>query len=396
MDRVFKAAGLSPQLDLQRASFLESQVQRCFRRAFPTANVHPGGKWAWKGRKWETDLIVVVDRTLLIVEAKSARLSPSALRGAPDRLKKHIGEAVEAPAIQLARFADMVDQAQLGDKDALAITQSFDVVANDIDQVLRLSVTIDDYSPIGAMESELKAAGWLSPDTDLAPVMSIADLECVMELLERPAHILHYLQTRMRLQRQVVLIGDELDCLGSYLADGLVVPTKDERPILQIVGQSAVVDRYFINLGEGFEPERPRRQLPAYFEQLLAQLAERAAPGWTTASLAIINDLDTRAAEGLNDAMERLRVSVPGNQRDEDECSVVFVPKDPADLPVAYLVFAEKDHARRFAFVDSLIQQLLEKTGRSRCLIVARMVEAWEMPYAFFAIGQARDEAAED
>ena len=387
MNRLFASAGLSEKLRHQRATILEQRTEEAFRIAFQASTLLPGGKWRWDGKAYETDLIVLLDRTLLIVEAKSAELSPSALRGAPDRLKRHIHDAVEHPAIQSKRLEDVIALARKGNHEARAVTTQLGIPITALDTILRLSVTLDDYSPIAAMGSELKEAGWLAGDTDLAPVISIADLECLFDLLEKPAHILHYLKTRTHLQKRVTLMGDELDCLGSYLADGLVVPRIDGRPILQIIGQSSVVDRYFVNQSAGIASEKPRRNLPLSFDRLLAALETRGAAGWTTISLAVLNGMDTATARDLDRCIEDLRQSVPAERNNSSHrCCCVFVPDDESDPVMLYYIYCAVDSAARHERASILATETIERTGRGRCVVVGRMIEDWETPYRFFLI----------
>lgn len=387
MGRLLKDANLTKQLELRRAEFLEEELERQFRGAFPGATLLPGRTWKWQGEQYETDLIVIVDRTLIIGEAKSGVLTLKGLRGAPDRLKKHVQDLVGAPARQSGRLEAIARAAALGDIEACQVVDSLGLNVVDLDTIIRVSVTLEDFSVIASLENELKAAGWLDADVLLAPTMSIADLACVFELLEMPALILHYLRERYRLQKRFTILGDELDCLGSYVSHGLALPHGNHKAHLQIMGESAPVDQYFIGKHAGLDVPKPRRGFPPWFTSLLQCLHDRARPGWTTVALAVLSGLDAQSATGLEESMEKLRQTVPFTHTDEKHiCSLVWVPAEATDDLVVYYVFAQTDHASRYERAQATAAEQMERTGRSRCIVIGRMVEGWGEPYSFFMI----------
>jgi hypothetical protein len=390
MNRIFKEAELLSLLEERRAEFLEERVEKLFRGAFPSATFFPGHKWTWEKAQYETDLVVVADRVVITVEAKSGALTSQGLRGAPDRLKKHVRDLIGKPAEQSFRFEAVMRAAAAGDRNAVPVTEQLGINASDIDTVIRLSVTLDDFSPIASLEHELKTAGWLDGGVLLAPTMGVADLACVLDVLEKPAVVLHYLRLRYRLQKRVTILGDELDCLGSYIAGGLIVPHGMEHPLLQIVGQSEAVDRYFIGRSAGLDIVKPQRFMPPWFASLLDCLNTQGRPGWSTVALAVLSGLDEQAAADIQARMDDLRVTVPlTREKDNHLCCSVWVPMDEHDDPVIYYVFAEQDFDVRYERAESLAAQILEQTGRLRCVLIGRMIEDWDSPYSFYVIASA-------
>lgn len=77
--------------------------------------------------------------------------------------------------------------------------------------------------------------------------LSLFDLLVVLEILDHPSDVLHYLSRRSELERSRFLVGDELDLLGFYLQTGFNVgPTEfDAEPSgLRVVGLSDAIDTY--------------------------------------------------------------------------------------------------------------------------------------------------------
>ena len=154
---------------------------------------------------------------MVIAEAKSHRLTPEGMRGAPDRMKRHIQDLVLDPSIQSSRLEQLIVAAQTGDETARVMVQGFGIDPSKIDRVIRLSVTLEDLSVLCTAEGKFKQIGWVPDDHDLAPTISITDFICLVDILDNPIPLLHYLSERMFLQKSFGLFGDEMDFLGLYL-----------------------------------------------------------------------------------------------------------------------------------------------------------------------------------
>ena len=89
-DQIGKRYDLTQKLQQQRSAYLEQRVAEIFRAVIPGAAVKSNARWRFEGRQYETDCLVVADKTVIAIEAKAGHLTPQALRGAPLRLKKHV------------------------------------------------------------------------------------------------------------------------------------------------------------------------------------------------------------------------------------------------------------------------------------------------------------------
>src|SRR5690606_8033174 len=99
------SAKIESDLSDRRATYLEDKTESVIQSVLPTARITKNAKWMVGVQQFETDIIAVVDKTVFLVEAKSHRLTPQGLRGAPDRLKRHLNDMVIAPSIQSERLA---------------------------------------------------------------------------------------------------------------------------------------------------------------------------------------------------------------------------------------------------------------------------------------------------
>jgi len=218
MWNVATSAKIENDLSDRRATYLEDKAESVIQSVLPTARITKNAKWMVGVQQFETDIIAVVDKTVFLAEAKSHRLTPQGLRGAPDRLKRHLNEMVIAPSIQSERLAGHIVAARAGDSDNLVITQSLGLDAEKVDQIIRISLTLDDLSVLSSSEEELAKVGLIPDGHSLAPAMHIADLCCIADILNEEIPFLHYFSERFHFQKHFKIFGDELDFLGVYLS----------------------------------------------------------------------------------------------------------------------------------------------------------------------------------
>lgn len=95
-----------------RPSYLEREVDRLLRSAIPDSRVYTGLEWTdpTSGKLYENDAVVMIGSTLLIAEAKSASIHPSARRGGEMKLLHDLDELVVEPARQSHRFIQLLEE----------------------------------------------------------------------------------------------------------------------------------------------------------------------------------------------------------------------------------------------------------------------------------------------
>jgi hypothetical protein len=95
---------------------------------------------------------------------------------------------------------------------------TFVVDAGKVRRMLTLAVTLE---PIADMLPRLveTADSGLSAETADALFynINILDLEVVIDVLDHPLEVLHYLGRRAEIEQRMFLNGDEIDLLGLYL-----------------------------------------------------------------------------------------------------------------------------------------------------------------------------------
>ena len=266
MHRIAVASGTLPQLEARRPKYLEEKVAKLLAHAFPTAIIRNGTKWRLGAVEYETDHLVLIDKIAIIVEDKSQSLTDRGLRGAPERVREHVKDLIGSPSEQSARLEGMIRRAKANDTEATNALTPFGVDFGTVERVICFNVTLDDLTMLSSAESELKAAGWIRPDLVLAPTMTIADLETVIDILERPVFLLHYFGERQRVQREGHVLADEIDFLGTYLENGLNLGDLEKQGLnVSLSGMSALIDAFYNSLDAGVDVAKPKPRLSHYF-----------------------------------------------------------------------------------------------------------------------------------
>ena len=383
MDRLAAGAGLREQLKNRRAQSLESELEATFRKALPEADIRSAVIWKKGSEQFENDLLVVIDRVVVIAEAKSHRLTPEGLRGAPDRVRRHIRDMVLDPSQQSARLEALVIAARAGDAKAAGIVTGIGIDPAKADRVIRLSVTLDDLSVLSAAEPEFKKLGWVAPDHALAPSILIADLKCIADILDNPLLFLHYLSERAYLQKSFNLLADELDFLGLYLATGFNLGAlRGQFTHFSPTGMSAPIDRYYIGREAGINLPKPRMQLRPLFRDIVDRLTTVEPEGWTLIGLHLLSCADPAEQKALERSLAKLRGIVRKTYREPKHLSSLQIqPPEDRKARVIFFLFPEALRREFRQNMHQLATEAVEAGNLDACVVFARGTETWGRPF---------------
>ncbi len=391
MDRLADAAGLKKVLEKARSAYLQEKLESAFRSALAGAKIKPGAKWKVGDQLFETDVLLVIDRTVIAAEAKSNRLTPEGLRGAPARVKRHVQDMVLDPSVQSERLADLIGKAQSGDAASIAIVTDLGINPDAVDRVIRLSVTLDDFSILSAAEGEFKKVGWVPADHELAPTVLIADLLCVIDILDKPLLLLHYLSERTHLQKALNLVGDELDFLGLYLENGFNFVLSDKNMLFVPTGMSAPIDRYYDALDAGISLPKPKPNLGTLFRQIIDRLNDRRPAGWTTVGLNLLGAASPSEQRRVERSLDKLRAMVRKNYRDPSHINTVMIqPPQKHKARVGFYLFPEQLRGKVRSTMEGLSNEALDTGEVESIVLFARSTEKWDVPYEAVLYAKSR------
>lgn len=374
---------LEISLSDRRAAFLEQRTAEILAKSLPTARILSGAKWKLGNRTYESDVIAIVDRTVFIAEAKSHRLTPEGLRGAPDRLRRHLKDMIIEPSVQSERLGNLISRDGRGQSGSSEVASQLNLQTSEIDQVIRISVTLDDLSILSSAEDDLKAVGWIPKDHQLAPALHIADLECIADILENEIYFLRYFSERFHFQKQFNVMGDELDFLGLYLSTGFNLGAKrNDLDKLIITNLSAPIDRYNEAKQAGFAAVKPKIISSSLFRKIINRLTQRKMPGWTTVGLHLLNSASFEEQKKTARGLSKVRKNVKRNSdKMNHTCFLQIVPALERKATIGFYVHGKLDIKTRRKRMEQLGLEVIENGNAKIGVIFGKDINDWGRPY---------------
>ena len=372
----------------QRAKYLEDKVSDIITTRFPESNIVKGLKWSVDATEYETDLIAFIDSHAIIVEAKSSHISEPALRGAQNRLQRHVNEILLYPSVQSKRLADRLcelrDNSDIEDE----LRKALPVNINEIKCIIRVSVSLEYFAPIQVNLSQLKSLGLMSYDFDACPSMCLANFETLFDILEHPVQIIHYLRRRQELEQIISYKGDELDLLGLYLTTLFDLGDIDTSANFIISGMSTPIDNYYNSLDAGVETAKPKPKISELFTSILKQLESRKQKRWTEIGV-ILSMFSPDDQRKLSKMIKKLEKNVPLNwNKGNHENTVMIIPPKTSNYALCYIAYNDANSSERSTFIYNAATMALERTHVKQCLIIAKNIDQPGMSYNFIGVAE--------
>lgn len=286
-------SNLQKEYTSKKGKYLENRVEKLFRKSFPDAHIMIGSIWKCPqtNKEFENDLIMLIDDFAIIVECKSGTISTPAKRGAPDRLFKTMQELIIAPSEQAIRFENYLKQNKTI-HEFRTKSKSKNVIDNTrIKYYIPLAVTLSNLGSIGCnLKKLIEAKVTTLKFEDLAPSISITDLEVIFDILAFKAEKIHYLSRRREFTAHINFQGDEIDLFAFYLDNAFNIgETEYDNTIgFNLTLKSKEIDPYFVGKERGVKVKKPFLQKTKYWDDILSKL-EKESPNWLTTSYILLN-----------------------------------------------------------------------------------------------------------
>ena len=219
-----------------RGEFLERTIERMLRNVFGDEHVHSNVVIRRKKSEIaaEADVLVTFGEFVIVIQAKSKRLTLRARSGDPNKIKDDFSSAVQAAYDQAITFIDL-----------LASGAQYEIGPN---QIRKFELPVRAF-PIVVLSDHFPSQISLSHqlinvNQDGFPaIIDIFFLDCITRLLNNPIDILYYMQQRTRFFHKTVS-DSEYNLLGYHMKHKLYVP--DETDAIMIDRSFATdIDDYF-------------------------------------------------------------------------------------------------------------------------------------------------------
>ena len=374
-----------------KAEYLENKIEEIVKIRFPSASTISGVKWSYEGKEYETDLITFIDSHAIIIEAKSHKVTKPALRGAPDRVKRHLKELFIAPSIQSFRLQEklqfLIENPDVED----SLRNAFPINLSDINKILRVSVSLENFATLQTNIKLFKDTGWLPVGFQPCPSMNLADFETLFDLLEHPVQIIHYLQCRSEIQQKYEIMGDELDFMGMYLETLLALGNFTEYAKshhLNISGMSRPLDNYYQSRDAGVITPKPQPKTSKWFKDIFTLLEKRASPRWTEIGT-ILNRFIPSDQKKLDTHIRDFTKIVNRTwQKQGHKNMIILCPHESSEYALAVVLYKNSNRELREHFINEASAQALEPKHVTKCLVIARNIDMDDMPYHFIGLMQ--------
>ena len=370
----------------RRAEYLESKVAEIVERRFPSFNTKRNFKWVEAERTYETDLIAFIDSFALVIECKSGKVTPPALRGAPGRLRRDIQKLLIDPNLQSSRLKTRIQFLSSNPTAADPIRQEIGFDLTKVHKVVRVSVCLENLWIMQSSLKQLEDTGWLPPDFVPCPTMNLADFETVFDVLEHPVQILHYLMKREALETSVSYYADEIDLLGMYLKTLLYIGDIEPDIELSLIGESASLDKYYNSLDAGVTRPKPRTATSPLFASIFSQLEQRNLARWTEIGVALnmfSPDDQNRITKNLVKLAKRVNRNwrTPGHKN-----MLISIPPKASSYALAYVMVKDGNVGERRQFMKYAAATALESEHVRTVIVVAKNIDGDDTAYDTIAL----------
>jgi len=380
---------LREDYDKRRSDYLEAKTAELFRRGFPESALTTNFKWQSpdKSQEFESDLIVAVDATLLLVEAKSGRVSPQARRGAPEGLGEDIDRLLIEPSRQSKRLEDAIEAAKAGDPGTDAFRAVFPVDLDRVHRIIRISVALEDIGFIHTNVNALKEAGYVPADLAVAPAVTLADLEIVFDTLKSPLERLHYWVQRSVWEGKADYTADEIDLLGIYLNTGLTVGDIHKNTRLFLLGASKPIDEYYEAVRHGISKEKPTYQATPWWRDLLEKLETKRPDRWMEVGIVLLSagyaqqvEIERRV-KSLTEVVKREREAAASHN------GLIFVASADTTDAISILALVSSQVTDRLRLMENMASHAFaENASVGQCVVIMINVDDSLYPYGTLAI----------
>lgn len=386
IEKKIKSKKLLETVQSRRSDFLEHEVERLFRSSFPKSVIVRNISYSKEDQTFEADLLVQVDSTLFIVEAKSSAVSDAALRGAPDRMRREVKRLISNPSMQSDRFRRHLEEfiSNRGSIDFISNVSEFRFDC--IRRIARISVTLDDLATLQSQVPELQESDLINPDLAVAPTFLISDIEMVFDILENESMRFHYLVRRAEIQR-ILLHAHEAEWLQFYLNSGFNIGEVEGGELrFQFPFGSELIDQHYHLEEFGISRRKPKPKISKLWVSILNFIEERRFDGWTE-YVYILLSLSIEEQDEIIRELTRMRKNVPRFHQDPDHKNTLCrIPRTSSTDALAFLVVVEANYSRRTTMMEHVAATIFENNHINRCLVITKCVERWKNPYDVAAL----------
>jgi hypothetical protein len=373
----------------RRGQFLEEEVERLFKIAFPSAHVYRGSKWhdPVTHKDFENDLLVLIDSYLVVVEAKSGKVAESARRGAPERLRTTINRLLIEPSVQAKRFADYLQDNPGTHQFPTRRGIVNEVNNSNVRQIIRLNITLDLLGFVHSHSPNLLQAGFIPPNIDIGITISLSHLEIIFDILEGTCEKLHYFGMRTQFEKTLDYYGDELDLLAFYIDTGFNIGVQEfESDSLSLLCLSKIFEPYLQREILGKDTPKPRRRLTNWWRDILSKIEQVQNPRWIELGCLLLNFSYDNQVEFQNE-FKRIQNIVKRFWMIPEHSNICFLFSSPLQQhsAVAGVAYKQINRQQRNQMMKIVAYEAMKRGATDSAVVIGIDVDQHDYPYSILA-----------
>lgn len=378
---------LRQKYNMIRGVYLEDEVKRLFEKSFPQAQIFAGSQWKSNdGKQYENDLLVIIGKFALVIEAKAGMVSAPAKRGAPERLFRTLQDLIEDPSEQALRFIDFLhnNRGELSLKVKKGPNNRFNTT--DLMYFVPLGVTLSHLGMTSSNLKQLIRAGVTTKNIEeLATSVSFTDLEVILDLLPQTAEKLHYFQRRRELESNIEYMGDELDLLAWYLDDAFNLGTDQEKyGLFKMDLKAKELDHYIIGSAKNENVVKPCLHRSQWWKDILQRLEQNKPQNWLEVAY-LLHNINVEDQMKLMQMKDHLADQVrAGTAKEKHNWILLHTGDKKRQFTIAVYCYTDRLKAQRNDVMSSILESD-DMEGMKGTLVIAINVDQNHYPYSTLA-----------
>lgn len=358
--------------------WLEERTAKCLLKVFPQSSVFKN-PYDDKGKEL-TDVIILYDRKVFIIQCKTKRLLYESKIGIDfKKLKSDLYKGIKSSFKQAVNAKDYI----FNQKFPKLVIQEGEIIIDreQISTIFLMSVTFYGFQNITTRLANYDDSLNLSIDNQFPWAISLFDLEILCEILDKPWLFIHYAQRRIQLEKTLFNIdADEIDMLGVYLSQGMYFEDDDFKDIstASFSGFSNSIDEYYFRKFEELKtPKKPAIYLSKYESKFLETINGLDSPYKTDCIMSFLD----MAGESRRDILEKFE-NLKKQTRKDGQLHSISTVMDDGKVGLSFITMDSKRNRddvfqQLFAFssMKKYQERCIEWVGIGWCLHSLRLVD---------------------
>ncbi len=305
-----------------RGKWLEEKTYQILRKVFPKNEIYLNPEYP-NGKEF-SDVLILHDRNILIIQCKSKKLTYEARIGSSlDKLKEDLKQSVKDSFDQALNAKNYLKESDYPEVVLKNKKTKIDMQQVDNNNIFLISVTLGQYANITTRLANINPTLKLFSSNEYPWSVCLFDLEIIAELLKQPFYFIHYLINRLNIEKtNFHLEADEMDLLGYYFDQKLNFDKKEFKSVnkniphfIALGGFSKLVDDFMIKKYQLKEnPIKPTIKIPNGFKDLIFSI-DKLDTSFRTHCILRLLDLGFIDQENLLKSIKHLKKLNTGDDK---------------------------------------------------------------------------------